>query len=749
MPVSPRGTTQSDPNTHLRPYTFHGVHLSVRGSHAVGDCPFCGREGKFSIDTASGLWRCFVCGAGTEAGGGNGLVFTRLAYEIAATALLRNPGAFHAGIAADRRLLSPATAAAWGVVPALDGVTWLVPGYGTDGKLDQVYRRVWDQTAHGGTGAWQLRPTPGIWPDGKVHALHMPIHDFDPARPNVVVCEGPWDGMALWELWGDRDTNIVAVPGCGSWRSEWSEMCRGKVVTLMYDSDHPREHIKGRVSRAGYDAMVRVAKRLSGIAASVRWLKWGPDGYDPTLPSGFDVRDMLTQGDGSVESRKFFLAELMLKVEDAPSEWFNPTVPMVINGHRVGTEVMPCSTWADCEGAWKDAMYWRADIADALAALLAVCASTKQSGNQLFLDLIGSPGSAKTTLCRGLLVSGHCIHLENVTKLISGFKKPGDGDKDCSFLARANNKTWVTCEFDTLSSSPQYHDLMGKVRRIFDGETSATYGNSDEDRIYTAMRTPWIRAGTPKMMDHDQSQLGDRFIRYILTDPDESEKRKIAKRALQLERSAIMETANCTAGSITDPKTRRAQSLTGGYVDWLRANIEEQLGLVDVSDSVEDYCIDLAELSADLRARPQHNSRNKMEDIEAHDYKELPTRLSRQNIRMASCLAVVLNKRSIDADVLRITRKIALDTAAGHSLNMVQWLCSPNPRADCQPYQECGGLMTRTLEMWTGMSPERMAKYLGFLRKIGVLEWREIRQSFGAWFLTDRVYNLYLRVMQC
>ncbi len=96
-------------------------------------------------------------------------------------------------------------------------------------------------------------------------------------------------------------------------------------------------------------------------------------------------------------------------------------------------------------------------------------------------------------MCRSLLVSSQCVHLENVTKIVSGFKKAGQEDKDCSFLARSNNKTWVTCEFDTMANLPQYHELMGKIRRIFDGETSATYGNDDKDRIYTALRTPGLR----------------------------------------------------------------------------------------------------------------------------------------------------------------------------------------------------------------------------------------------------------------
>lgn len=734
MPVSNRTTTSAEPDK-LRPYAFHGVHFSANGSpgHVVADCPFCGKEGKFSVDVVTGLWRCWVCGAGTVAGGGNGLVFTRLIWETACNRVVGVPEPFRAAVAKDRKLLLPNTVAAWGVCQARDGA-WLVPGYGTDGKLDQVYRRVKAKDS------WQLRPTPGIWPEGKVHHLHLPAGDFDPERPNIIVCEGPWDGMALWEVWqqsGMSNTNIIAVPGCSTWRDEWTQLCKGKCVTLLYDSDHPP-------TLGGYKGMMRAAKRLSGVAASVRYLRWGPDGYHPERPNGWDVRDELS----TAESREDALKGILARVEDAPREWFNPQSP-IVNGqprHGGSTESLPCSTFAECEGAWKAAMMWRQEMGDALAILLAVCASTQQAGNQLFLDLVGSPGIAKTTLCRGLLVSGNCIHVENMTKVISGWKKPGDETKDCSFIARSNGKTWITCEFDTLGQSPQYKELMGKVRRIFDGEMTATYGNSDEDRVYTALRTPWIRASTPKMMDHDQSSLGDRFMRFIISDPIESDKRDIARRALRAEREAMVETANAEAGSIVDPLTRRAQALTGGYVDWLRANADDLLSRLDVPTFAEDVCLDLAELSADLRARP-HNYRTANMVSEPHDCKELPTRLARQNIRLASCISVSLNKFTIDTEVLRIVRKVAMDTAAGHSMKLVQWLCGINPHTK-KLYQESGGLMNGVLEQWTGMPPDRLSAYLNFLRKIEVLEMQTHKQMGNSWVLTERVYNLYQRIQR-
>src|SRR5438132_13433556 len=64
----------------LRSYRFHGLRLEegvgARGG-AIGDCPFCAKEGKFSVESSTGRWRCWVCGEGSEKGGGNLYTFLR------------------------------------------------------------------------------------------------------------------------------------------------------------------------------------------------------------------------------------------------------------------------------------------------------------------------------------------------------------------------------------------------------------------------------------------------------------------------------------------------------------------------------------------------------------------------------------------------------------------------------------------------------------------------------------------------
>jgi ribosomal protein L37AE/L43A len=733
MPTSKRAAqTTSDQTDYLRPYTFHGVQISIKNKHGVGDCPFCGKE-KFSVSVDNGLWRCLVCGAGNGNGGGNALTFIRLIHEFSMRSTRNDPAA----IASDRKLLDPTTVVAWGACMSIVDQTWLVPGYSVDGKLDQLYRRVRID------GKWCLLPTPGLWPDGKVHALHMPVGDFDPTRPNMDVMEGPWDGQAYWEVAKKPDTNIIGVPGCNVWRDEWSEMCRGKNVTLWFDNDHPvpAALAQGRTVRPGLDGMCRVAKRLSGIAASVRFIRWGVDGYDPAKPTGWDVRDHLS----SATNRRIALDELLAKVEVVPEDWFTPhhlNGSSTTHSNSPNVEPRSCHTWLECEAGWADALEWRSGLSDVLLCMLATAASTPQAGdNQLFLDVIGDPGSAKTRLCKGLLVSSKCKLILHLKSFHSGFK--GEDGKDVSMVSRINGLCLITPEADALSIGQSWDQLNSQMRQIFDGDTGHTYGNSSEDTHYKGIRSPWIRAGTPALMDKDQSRLGDRFLRIRIETPTEGTKQAILLRALRNERAAVVETSNGTEVSIIPPKLRKAYSLTGGYVDWLRANIEEKIGQVQMDEAAELRCIDLAVITADMRARPNMDPKKH----EVHHTKELPSRLVGQFGRLALCLTVVMNKESVDAEVLRIVRRVALDTAHGHSLNIAQWLCSPNPKASGKSYQECGGFMPEILATWSGMTTERLNSYLMFLRKIDVVNFNTVRQTSGSWSLTERVYDLYLKVM--
>lgn len=259
----------------LRPYDFHGVTLRWKegSKEAAGDCPMCGREGKFGVETATSKSSCFVC----EWKNGNAVKFLRWLW---AESDKRTTD--YDDLAKDRRI-KPQTLMFWGVARSVITGDWLVPGYGTDGKLIQLYRYV--RTAKG----MLLLATPTFG-----HGL-FGVDLYDKKKAQVYVCEGPWDAMALWETMGEaketsdglagtanRDrsllgsASVLAVPGCGVFRSDWLPLFEGKDVVLMYDSDHPKEHPKtgATIAPAGYAGMVRAAGVLAGTAKSVNYLMW-------------------------------------------------------------------------------------------------------------------------------------------------------------------------------------------------------------------------------------------------------------------------------------------------------------------------------------------------------------------------------------------------------------------------------------------------------------------------------------------
>lgn len=370
-----------------------------------------------------------------------------------------------------------------------------------------------------------------------------------------------------------------------------------------------------------------------------------------------------------------------------------------------------CVTWERVLDAWGQALHMRGDLADALAAMLATAASTMRAGDQqVFLQVIGAPGSAKTRICDAMLTSEHCYLLDRLTGFFSGMRGPNG--EDLSPIADMSGKTLITPEADMLMSSAAFGDLMGQTRRIFDGTASVRYRNQAQATLHTGLRTPWIMAGTPEtMLKTDQSRVGDRFIRTYIREPSDEERRRILGRACMTEFDTVLHEANCRPDSLLDEKLRTAYELTGGYVDWLRANVNAQIADLRFDRAEAALRIEeCAEFAAALRARPDPDVRK-----DAVDTKELPARLCKQFVRIGVCLAVALNRPGIDAEVLRIIRKLALDTARGKTLDMVRSLHQSNPHLG-------GGAATAdSVAVWTGQTIDRTRALLNFMSRIGVV----------------------------
>jgi len=288
-------TTRGELPPSLKVFAFWGLDLTHDGIQAKCDCPMCGKENKFSIEVETTKCRCWACGWT-----GNDRSFIRWLWEASDEATTD-----YESLALDRKLLYPETLLHWGAVESVTNGEWALPGYGTDGEIKTLYKYTYTNNRK----VLLPSPTLGLYLFG--------VHLYNKKKPRVYLCEGPWDAMALWEVLSFckfdaegklrhtsskencllADSNVLAVPGCLVYSEKWNSLFSGKEVILLYDNDHPKPDGRGgTVEPPGYQGMRRTAKLLGNAPKSIKFLKWGEEGHDENLPSGYDLRDALTRG---------------------------------------------------------------------------------------------------------------------------------------------------------------------------------------------------------------------------------------------------------------------------------------------------------------------------------------------------------------------------------------------------------------------------------------------------------------------
>lgn len=292
---------------HLAAYLYHGVRIAWKENEeqAIGDCPFCSKENRFYVAKSSGAYQCKVCGGGKDGvNGGNIYTFLRILHEASVPTTID----IELEMVAEERKLKPATLKRWGLCQSIVDREWMLPAYGPKGAINNLYR--WSKFKQGdGTPKRRLASTKGL-----KHYLFGTQFLTDVLKPTFL-CEGPWDAMALDEatgsvrIQGDRffrtsdyansyrqQVDILAVPGCESFKDDFIPTFQGRDIQILFDNDHPKEHkvTKAIIQGGGIRGMKTVANKLKGTAQSVSYIHWGDEGYNPNLPNGYDLRDLLT-----------------------------------------------------------------------------------------------------------------------------------------------------------------------------------------------------------------------------------------------------------------------------------------------------------------------------------------------------------------------------------------------------------------------------------------------------------------------
>ena len=752
MPPRTRSADRPVPPA-LRCYVAHGVDLQWRdGSlESHGECPFCGKP-KLYVNVESGQGHCKSCQTGSKNGGLNHTLFIQEMWSLARRSTREQD---LAAFAQDRGLESD-TLDDWGVCRNPVTGEWLIPGYDAEGKLRNLYR----YAKVPGQDRMALLGTPGM-----SHQLFMPS---DLAARGVVVleergchtvyvAEGPWDGMALWEVMGStKDTGydsyevtgnrgasllskcaVVATPSANTFQEWWHHLFAGRSCVLMYDNDWPVEKDGKSVDGAGYTGARTAAHRLvnsEGIPSGIFRLGWaGAASHTTDLPDGFDVRDWLHRAPPGAE-RSRALHQLLKKVVQVPKEWVQET------------ELLRCTDWKTLTAAARKALRWPEPgegLDKGLSVMLAAITSVPSAGDQLWVKIVSPASSGKSVLCEA--VSTNREHVKAVSSLRgfhSGYKTDKEGTDDHSLIAELRSMSGgrgcalVTKDGDTLLQSPNLPQILSEARDIYDRVSRAHYRHG-VNREYRGLNMSWILCGTASLRQLDHSELGERFLDCVMINEiDVDDELETALRRVYTANREMSIEANGKPESLDNAELVRFKRLCGGYVSHLWNNGRNELELIELDDDRARRCVEYGLFVAHMRARPSDRQKEKAE-------REMCYRLSAQFLRLAKCLAVVLNRKTLDRHVMSVVKSVCMDTARGRTMEVARSLYRSG---------EDGGEEAALAYIINDTDAE-VRKLLKFMKDVKVVENFKRPTAYGGftkprWRLTESFKSLWEKVVE-
>lgn len=593
--------------TALKGFLSHGVifHKEI-DAEAIGDCPFCHKDGHFYANKNSRQWHCKRCGAG----GGWKTFLTEMSKIYQATMTPKH----YETIAIARQL----------PVSAFQGV-----GLGWDGEFYTL--PVTDETGTCDLRRWrppkgQIMSSPGakvwLWNASELYSKKR-------KEETVYVCEGEWDGIALqWLLCklGEKGV-VVSVPGAGVFKREWVPAFLNRNVVLLYDNDE-----------AGEGGELLALERLTGTASSMKWIHW-PE----ALTIKFDVRDFLIREAVNAQKPRAAWSKLraMLKAfprrhvkgsVPLPQEVPKPTIkiegatyrPAVISGYRSWLQI-------NDEGV--------------LDVLFGTMFANRLEGDPLWLFLVAPPGGAKTELLMSLSKSARVETTTSLTphSLVSG--AVWSSGTDPSLIPKLNGKVLIIKDFTTILKMhfTARDEIFGILRDAYDGKTEKVFGTGIK-RSYESKFG--IVAGVTPAIDSFsilQASLGERFLKWRID--------------FSLEHTNEEETIRRALSNINkENKMRDAIS------DVAAVCLEKEMPnpIPAVSVEYEDRIIALARMTAWLRGIVERDRYSGT--VLYRPTTEIGTRLAKQLCKLGLGVCIFQDKNDLDESVYRVIVKVARDT---------------------------------------------------------------------------------------
>lgn len=279
----------------LKPYISLGLDLNWKGSdkEAIGQCPFCSAEDKFSVKVLKDQWKCFVCNEGSKKGGGN--IYTFMNGLLTHSQENTSDEDFKK-LADERRILNIEHLKKWNLAKSYLTNEWILPSYNVNYQkeiaLVQLYRY-----------SKQLDKFRLLATSELKHGL-FGVNLYRPSCKVIYLTEGPWCGIVLRETLAQAKmlsgTSVLSSPGCNVFNSGWNYLFEGKEVIICFDNDYPKvnKKTKQKIAPPGFSGVKRTAAILASSSKppkTIKYLYWGEEGFTKKFKNGMDVRDYLCQ----------------------------------------------------------------------------------------------------------------------------------------------------------------------------------------------------------------------------------------------------------------------------------------------------------------------------------------------------------------------------------------------------------------------------------------------------------------------
>jgi len=191
---------------------------------------------------------------------------------------------------------------------------------------------------------------------------------------------------------------------------------------------------------------------------------------------------------------------------------------------------------------------------------------------------------------------------------------------------------------------PNKDQIFSQLRDFYDKESSVTYMNRVSFE-YHNVRSAFIFCGTHALRGIDNSALGERFLDFELT-VTEMDREEIALRMMQRSMEVAI--------SGGDPESS-IHSKAKNFIDNILLNQE---GTAKLHKDDRDAITVFGNIIAYMRAKVE---RNRNGELLYPPSPEVPSRISKQIVKLYQCAPLILGKKEPDTSTYNLARHITGD----------------------------------------------------------------------------------------